>query len=126
MEITRQLYQLQELDTEIEQDEASLAQKNNRLGDRTALDASKEKLAAAQKLLEDLKHRRRDAEAQVDDVSSKINVAKDQLYSGRTANPKELVGLQHEIKTLAARKDDLETKALEIIDQVETAEKDIA
>jgi hypothetical protein len=126
MEITRQLYELQEVDTEIERDEASLASNTARLGDRSMLDAAREKLAAGQKNLEDLKRQRRDAERQVDDVSSKIAVAKDQLYSGRTSNPKELTNLQHEINTLKAHNDQLETKALEIIEQAEDAEKVIA
>ena len=39
MEVTRQLYQLQELDNEIEQDEQSLKLKGAQLGDRRALDA---------------------------------------------------------------------------------------
>ena len=126
MAVTRQLYQLQELDLEIEQEEQSLAQKSAQLGDRTVLDDAHAKLDSEQKALEELRHRHRDAEAEVDDVLSKISATEEQLYGGKVTNPKELSGLQHEVATLKEKGDDLENKALEIIDQVETAEKNLA
>jgi predicted nucleic acid-binding Zn-ribbon protein len=126
METTRQLYQLQELDTEIEQAEQALTQKTSQLGNRETLDAARQKATSSQKQLDDLKHQRRDAEGQVDDVLYKIKTAEQQLYGGKVTNPKELSSLQHEINTLKSRNDDLENKALGIIDLVETAEKSVA
>ncbi len=126
METTRQLYQLQELDIEIEQAEQSLALKNGQLGNRETLDAARDKLASGQKLLDELKHQRRDAEGQVDDVLSKIKAAEQQLYSGKITNPKELSNLQHEINTLKSKSDELQDKALGIIELVEASEKGVA
>ncbi|OGO43084.1 MAG: hypothetical protein A2Z05_04030 [Chloroflexi bacterium RBG_16_60_22] len=126
MAITRQLYQLQELDSEIESAEQSLAQKTARLGDRTSLDAAQSHLTAEQQQLDELRHRHRDAEAEVDDLLSKITAAEEQLYGGKITNPKELSSLQHEVTTMKARSDELENKALEIIDLVEAAEKGVA
>ncbi|MBN1176567.1 MAG: YscO family type III secretion system apparatus protein [Dehalococcoidales bacterium] len=126
MTVTRQLYQLQELDLEIEKEEQSLAQKTAQLGDRTALDEAKARLDSDRKDLEGLHHRHRDAEAEVDDLLSKISAAEDQLYGGKVTNPKELSGLQHEVATLKEKSDELENQALEIIDQVENAEKGLA
>jgi predicted nucleic acid-binding Zn-ribbon protein len=125
MEITRQLYQLQEVDIEIEQAEQSLALKTGQLGNREIPDAAQEKLASAQKRLDELKHQRHDAEWQVDDVLSKIKAAEQQLYGGKVTNPKELSNLQHEINTLKSRSDELQNKALDIIELVEAAEKDV-
>jgi predicted nucleic acid-binding Zn-ribbon protein len=126
MEITRQLYQLQELDIEIEQAEQSLALKTGRLGNREALEAARGKLASAQKRLDELKHQRHDAEWQVDDILSKIKATEQQLYGGKVTNPKELSNLQHEINTLKSRSDELQDKALGIIELVEAGEKDVA
>jgi predicted nucleic acid-binding Zn-ribbon protein len=126
MEITRQLYRLQEYDIEIEKAEQSLALKTDRLGNRDILDATGEKLTAAQKKLDELKHQRHDAEWQVDDIMSKITATEQQLYGGKITNPKELANLQHEINTLKSRNDTLEDKALEIIELVEEAEKSLA
>jgi predicted nucleic acid-binding Zn-ribbon protein len=125
MAVTRQLFQLQEIDTEIENTEQSMAMKNARLGDREALDNAQSRLASEQKRLEELKHQHRDAEAEVDDLLSKIAATEEQLYGGKVTNPKELSGLQHEVTTMKARSDQLENNALEIIDQVEAAEKGV-
>jgi predicted nucleic acid-binding Zn-ribbon protein len=126
MAITRQLYQLQELDTRIEQEESSLALKNAQLGKREALDEAQNRLDAAQQRLKELSKKRHDAEWEVDDLLSKIATADQQLYGGKITNPKELASLQHEVNTMKERNDQLETRALEVIDQVEDAEKEAA
>lgn len=126
MAITRQLYQLQELDIEIEQEEQSLNLKVSQLGVRDVLDSAQNHLASEQKRLSELSRQHRDAEAEVDDLLSKIAAAEEQLYGGRITNPKELSSLQHEVTTMKARSDQLEDKALEIIDQVEAAEQSVA
>jgi predicted nucleic acid-binding Zn-ribbon protein len=126
MAVTRQLYQLQELDIEIEQQEQALNTKAGQLGVRDILDNTQNRLTSNRQHLEGLRHRQRDAEAEVDDILSKINTTEEQLYSGKITNPKDLSSLQHEVNTLKGRSDQLETKALEIIDEVEAAEKEVA
>jgi predicted nucleic acid-binding Zn-ribbon protein len=126
MAVTRQLYRLQELDTSIEQDEASLALKTAQLGKREALVEAVLRLDATQQRLKELSKKRHDAEWEVDDLLSKIAAAEQQLYSGKITNPKELAGLQHEVNTMKERNDQLETRALELIDQVENAESEVA
>jgi predicted nucleic acid-binding Zn-ribbon protein len=126
METTRQLYQLQELDIQIEQQEQALARKNSQLGNRETLDAAMQKVSSVQKQLDELKHRRREAEGQADDILSKIKATEEQLYGGKVTSPKELANLQHEINILKSRDDELETKALDIIDLVEKTETEAA
>lgn len=125
MEVTRQLFRLQELDIEIEKTEQSLAMDTDRLGKRESLDAAEEKLAASRKRLEELKHQRHDAEWQVDDVLNKIKAAEQQLYGGTVTNSKELSNLQNEVNSLKSRSDHLEDKALGIIELVEASEKEV-
>ena len=59
METTRLLYQLQELDSEIEQKETRLASNTALLGNRDLLDSAQQKLTYEQKRLEELKKTRR-------------------------------------------------------------------
>ena len=126
MPITKQLYQLQEFDLEIEAEEQTLEQKTGQLGDRQTLDIAQDKLNTQKQLLEELRRQQHDAEWEVDDISSKITAAEEQLYGGKITNPKELSSLQQEVNTFKTKSDQLETKALEIIDQVEVAEKELA
>jgi predicted nucleic acid-binding Zn-ribbon protein len=122
MAITRQLFQLEELDAEIEQKDLSLAQKQSRVGNRDALNALVTRLAAEQQQLAELKHRHREAEADVTDHLTRVAGIEGQLYGGKVTNPKELSGLQHEFNTLKALTEELENQTLEIIDRVEAAE----
>ncbi len=126
MAVTRQLYQLQELDLNIEQEEQSLAQKVGQLGARDMLDTANSLIESAQKHLDELRHQHRDAEAEFDDLLSKTTATEEQLYGGKITNPKELSGLQHEVNMMKARSDELEDKALEIIEQVEAAEASLS
>jgi predicted nucleic acid-binding Zn-ribbon protein len=126
MAVTRQLYQLQEIDTQIEQEEQALTLKTGQLGKREALDDALNRLASSQQHLKELNRQRQDAEWEVDDILSKIATAEKQLYGGRITNPKELSSLQHEVNTMKSRSDQLETKALEAIDLMEEAEKGVA
>jgi hypothetical protein len=126
MAVTRQLYQLQEFDLEIEQEEQTSSLKASQLGVRDVLDNAQSHLDSEKQRLDELRHQHRDAEAEVDDLLSKIAAAEEQLYGGRITNPKELSSLQHEVTTMKARGDHLENKALEIIDQVEAAEQSVA
>ena len=126
MAITRQLFQLQEIDTEIEQETGSLHQKQGQLGNRVVLDTAEGNLSNQQKQLDELRHRHRDAEAEVTDVLTKISEIEGQLYGGKITSPKELEGLQHEVTTLKAQAEDRENSTLEIIDQVEESEKVVA
>jgi predicted nucleic acid-binding Zn-ribbon protein len=125
MPVTKQLYELQEIDTDIESTSQTLVLKTGQLGKREALDAAESTLSAERKRLEELKATRRDTEWQVDDLLNKTAAAEKQLYGGSITNPKELSNLQHEIENLKNLTDPLENKALEIIDQVEGSEKNI-
>ena len=121
MGIAKQLYQLQELDLEIEAKERASSQKTSQLGDRQVLAAAEDSLASRQQQVDELKHQQRSAEEDIDDLVSKIKGFEGQLYDGKTTNPKELSSLQHEVNTLQARRDELETKALEIMEQADQA-----
>ena len=126
MTVTKQLYELQEIDNEIEHTRQTLDLKNSQLGKRDALDAAQNRLANEQKALDDLNHKSRDAEFELDDSTSKIKDVEKQLYGGKITNPKELTNLQHEDNTLKELSDQQETKVLEAIESFEEAEKALA
>jgi hypothetical protein len=121
----RQLYQLQEVELEIESDEHSLQQIISQLGQNQAVVKAQSKLADTQQRLEELKRQQNSAEWEIDDITTKLKATEEQLYGGRISNPKELASLQQEAELLKAKRDQLEDSALEIIDKVELAEADV-
>ncbi len=126
MTVAKQLYRLQEVDLEIESGERALEEVKSQLGESQAVIKTQKQLELEQKRLEELSRRQRSAEWEIDDISTKLAAAEEQLFSGRVRNPKELTNLQHEVETFKTRRDRLEEKALEIIDQVEQSEASVA
>jgi len=119
------LYQLQEIELEIESDEHSLQQIISQLGQNQAVVKAQGKLADEQSRLEELKRQQNSAEWEIDDITTKLKATEEQLYSGRIGNPKELASLQQEAELLKAKRDHLEDSALEIIDKAELAEAEV-
>lgn len=126
MNVARQLYQLQELDLDIESNEQALAQVTSQLGESQAVARAQNQLQSEQQHLEELKHQQHSAEWEIDDVATKLATAEETLFSGRIHNPKELANLQHEVEAFKARRNQLEDKALEIMEEVEQSETRVA
>jgi hypothetical protein len=126
MSVAKQLYQLQELDSEIESNEGALSQTASQLGESEAVVTTQNQLQLEQQRLEELRRKQRSAEWEIEDIITKLSAAEEKLFSGEIKNPKELTNLQHEVDVLKARRDQLEEKALEIIDQVELSEASVA
>jgi len=121
MSIARQLYQLQEIEQEIESKEQALAQCLNQLGESKAVTEAKAKLSSGRQHLEELKSQQHSEEWEIEDLGARLAKAKDALYSGRIKNPKELASLQKEVEGLEAQLNQLEERTLETMEQVELA-----
>jgi len=121
MGTTRKLYQLQTLELDIESKEQTLAKCLSELGESRALYEAKNRVLANQRWVEELKKKQHDIEWEIEDITSKLSSAQEALYSGRITQPKELSSLQHEVENFKNKRNSLEEKALEIMEQVETA-----
>ncbi|MBI2868443.1 MAG: hypothetical protein HYX96_01280 [Chloroflexi bacterium] len=123
MSATRQLYELNELDAQVRLLEQSLAEKLKQVGESQALIDARGELASTLMTLDELKKKQRSVETDADDLTVKIKACENDLYSGRIRNPKELSSLQHEVSLLKSRRDELDTRALGLLERVEATEK---
>ena len=121
MSVAKQLYELQEVDLELESHEQALGQVVAQLGESRAVLSARSRLASENQRLEELGHKQHSLEWEIGDVTTKVAGAEEELYSGRTKNPKELANLQHEIEVLKAKRSELEDRAIEVMEQVEAA-----
>ncbi|GAJ06099.1 unnamed protein product, partial [marine sediment metagenome] len=94
MVVAKQLYQLQEVELEIESNEQALAQIASQLGESRAVVRAQTELKLKQQHLEELRRQQHSAEWEIDDLVSKLTTAEEKLYSGRIKDPKELTNLQ--------------------------------
>jgi len=119
--VAKQLYELQEVDLELESHEQALGQVVAQLRESRAVLSARSRLVSENQRLEELEHKQHSLEWEIADVTTKIAKAEEELYSGRTKNPKELANLQHEIEVLKAKRSELEDRAIEVMEQVEAA-----
>ena len=121
MSVAKQLYELQEVDLELESNEQALQQVMSQLGESQTVAKVRSQLASQSQRLEELKHTQHSLEWEIDDIGTKLATLEEELYSGRIKNPKELANLQHEVSGLKVKRGELEDKTLEIMEQVEMA-----
>lgn len=126
MTLAETLYQLQQLDETIRDQQQRLAEIEAQLGESEELRQARAGLARAQGELRELEKAQRQRELEVQAVADKRESEEARLYSGRVTNPKELAGLQKEVRYLKQRHAELEDGLLEIMMSHEEMAKRVA
>ncbi len=122
MSLAEQLYKLQQVDLELQRNQQELNEVENRLSDDKALVAAESKLAAQKEQLEDARKKQKNAEWELGDLQEKVRQIDSKLYSGATKDPKELVNLEKEAKSLKSQIRPKEDALLGLMSQVEEIE----
>lgn len=76
-------------------------------------------LAELRREYDEVKRRQEKAEAELRSVEEKLKKEEEKLYGGSVSNPKELRGLQAEVKSLRRKMDALETQAIEDMERLD-------
>jgi uncharacterized protein len=84
--------------------------------------ALRDEIASLQAREGDLKREQAKAEADVEQVRSRITRDRTRLDAGQVSSPKELENLQSEIESLNRRQSDLEDVELEVMERLEAAQ----
>ncbi len=120
-----QLYQLQQLDLELQDKQQELSDVEKELSDNKALLATETKLASQREQLEEARKKQKSCEWELDDLQEKTGQVNGKLYGGRTKDPKELVNLEKEVKALKSQIKAKEDSLLGLMGQVEQIEADV-
>ena len=116
------LYGLQEIDLEIDSRLVALAEAEESTGETEELLSARADAESLQQIVRELQKNVRAAEQQVEDMAAKIQPIEKKLYGGSIRNPKELSDLQEDVRSLQARKRQLEDQLLEAMSELEDAE----
>lgn len=120
------LYQLQQVDSQLDELRARLAEVEAGLTESPALKQVRAEVAERERRLRELQRRQRDLEDEIEDVAAKIKELDDKLYSGKVTNPKELDGYYQEQLQFKARQRQLEDQMLEVMLALEGATAELA
>lgn len=129
MNQTAALYQLQQLDSQIDALAAQMAEIEAILASDEILRAAQETLKAAQQAHLHWRARQSDLELERQQLKEEADAIEERLYSGRVLNPRELTDLQDKLAELrqrhAAREEPL-LAAMFQVDECSTAELEAA
>ena len=121
----RQLNQLQDTDLQIESADKSSALAQAKLNENEELRRAKALLARSRSELDALLKLQKESDWSISDITGKMTVANESLYSGRVRNPKELASLQQELQALKKQRDPLEETAMGYMEKIEAAQKQL-
>ena len=113
----RQMYQLQELDWDIDARSATLITVEERLGDDQELQELRRQIEELEPQLPALRAQQREYEQEGERHRHKATEVEARLYGGSVRNPRELSDLQEELRQLRARQQPAEDTALNLIEQ---------
>jgi predicted nucleic acid-binding Zn-ribbon protein len=119
-QIAATLYQLQQIDLELERlilEQQTLTRTLQ--GDSTLAKARAEQRIAQQQLLSGLQAQK-EAEWALEELDQRLKLLAQRLYSGSITNPKELYAVQQETQHLRAQQSRQEEMTLEVMDATDT------
>lgn len=125
MSLPGQLYMLQQIDLELQRKQQELNGVESQLNDDKALITAEAKFACQKEQLADARKRQKSAEWELENIQEKITKLHSKLYNGATKNPKELVNLEHEGRSLKSKISGQEDELLELMGQVEELEAEV-
>jgi predicted nucleic acid-binding Zn-ribbon protein len=121
--IAKKLFKLQQIDLDIQKKQTNLEEVQGKLGESTALSSAKSLLEKSEEYLDELLKQQREMEWELDDIRGMIDGIREKLYGGKIKNPKELVGLEHEIGTMKSTLKQKEDELLNVMGDVEVVQR---
>ncbi|MCJ7514934.1 MAG: C4-type zinc ribbon domain-containing protein [Dehalococcoidia bacterium] len=125
MTLARTLYDLQQIDLNIQKEQETLDDIDRQLGESEALSQARAELSAEKKHLAESEKQQKDLEYEIDDLRSSIKKLNDKLYGGKEKNPKELVNLEKEQEIFKAKLRQKEDDLLDLMAEIESVQDKI-
>lgn len=125
MSTAKELYQLQEVDLEIDAKVASLDRIEGQLGESEAVAEAQRRIEEMRSTLRELEGRQREEELVSQSIQAKAEAAEKKLYGGSVRNPRELSDMQDELGHLKARQSQHDDVILDIMAQGEVVQKEM-
>ncbi len=122
MSRTTQLYELQQVDTALDDRVARHHTITAVLNDTVEVQEARAARDDAAHALQEAQVQLRIINGDIEELASKIDAEDKKLFGGTVKNPKELGSLQHEVENLKKRKSEREERLLEAMDTVEVCQ----
>ncbi len=118
-----QLFQLQQLDLELDRLSAEMQAVATALQGNTELQKRRAEYKIAQQQLQTGLQAQKEAEWTLEDINNRLKAQEQRMFSGSVNNTKELQSLQNEVQRLRAQQSHQELTTLEVIDAAESLQE---
>ena len=119
MTLVKRLYDLQQIDLDIQREQEALDEISRHLGESKALLKARADFLAEEEHLAETEKQQRDLEGEIEDLRTSIAQVNTKLYSGANKNPKELVSLEKEVEIFKAKLREKEDSLLDLMAETE-------
>jgi len=119
MTSVKRLYDLQQIDLDIQREQGALDEISRQLGESEALLEARAEFLAEQEHLAEIEKQQRDLEWEIEDLRTSIAKVNAKLYGGANKNPKELVSLEKEVEIFKAKLREKEDSLLDLMAETE-------
>ena len=120
----RELFQLQEIDTEIDAGKRRLVQVEDELQEDAELMAARSELQTREDRLRSLEADQKSLEWDVENTRTRMASLETRMYGNQVGNPRELKSIDTEIGHLKERQGSLEDRVLSTMEMVEEARRE--
>jgi predicted nucleic acid-binding Zn-ribbon protein len=125
MAVAAQLFRLEQLDADIEQHEAALADLQRRQQTNPELQSAEEKLRRLRAEEATVSAEQRSLESDLGDLAARIKRDNARMYSGQIVDARELASLERELAHYRTQNDGLEERILELMERLETLQVEV-
>jgi len=124
-QVTSTLFQLQQIDLELDRLNAEKQSVTQALQGNTALHKAKTIYATAQQHLHAGEQVQKESEWSLEDLGRRLNIQEQRLYSGSSVNSKDLNSLHEEVQRLRAQHHRQEEVVYEVMDTTEVLQETV-
>jgi len=122
MTLAKTLYDLQQIDLDIQKEQEISDDIKRQLSENEALVQARAEVQAEKLRLSETEKQQRDLEYEIEDLRGSIKQLNDKLYSGKGQNPKELVSLEKELDIFKTKIRQREDDLLDLMADIESVE----
>jgi uncharacterized protein len=122
MTLAKTLYDLQQIDLNIQKEQDTLDDINRQLGESEAISQARADLSAEKKHIAESEKQQKDLEYEIEDLRNNIKKLNDKLYGGKEKNPKELVSLEKEQDIFKHKLRQKEDDLLDLMAEIESVQ----
>ncbi len=121
-DVVRQLYELQELDLRVGGVEKDIGDVEDKLADKSLLNAARAEVTRLGKRLDCLSAERRSTERTVGEIIDSLSAIDNRLYAGGITNAQQMAAAEEERTFVVARQREVEDQLLELMMAIEDIE----